>query len=703
MNTKTNSRQKLIIILAALLFLYSCTPKNKNHLENASSPYLQQHADNPVNWYEWSDEALLLAKKENKPLLISIGYASCHWCHVMEKESFMDTAVARLMNENFICIKVDREERPDIDNIYVNACQLISGNSGWPLNAFALPDGKPFFAGTYYSRDGWISLLKKIAIAYNKQYTKVVLQANALTNGIEGLEISSLKTEEASTVLNKKFYQNLFDSVYKKMDLTYGGLKGTPKFPMPSAIEFLLQYYSVSGDQKALDAASNTLIKMALGGIYDHVGGGFARYSTDSLWRVPHFEKMLYDNAQLLSVYAHAYQLTQNNFFKIVAKEIVAFVETDLSSVKGCFYSSLNADTKEGEGEFYSWQYNEFNKVKGAAGLVADYYNISEAGNWKKEKNILYPAYTPDEFARNNNLNLSAFQNTLISAKKTLLSERNKRNKPEVDDKILTSWNALMLKGYIDAYAAFGEEMYLTEALVNARFIEKNLLEKDGHLWRSYKDGKASIDAFLDDYSLLAKAYIRLYQLTFDKHWLTIAQSLTDYALKNFYDPKSGMFFYTTTNMSNLVVRKMELADNVIPSSNAIMAEVLYNLSVYFENSDYLSKSSRMVSRLSTQMDSNPAYYIHWSYVAGLFANGTYEVAIMGKDALKKNIELQKHYLPQCIFMGGTNENLPLLQNKLMANKTLIYVCTNRTCKLPVEEINRAQEQLTQQKGLPVF
>ena len=696
MRFKNGINIQLLYILFVLLIFSSCKSKNSNRLSQATSPYLQQHADNPVDWFEWGEEALQKAKQENKPLLISIGYASCHWCHVMEKESFMDTSIARIMNKNFICIKVDREERPDIDNIYINACQLISGNSGWPLNAFALPDGKPFFAGTYYSKQSWISLLTKITAAYKQQNKKIVLQAQALTNGIAEEGFSFSKSDSNSSPISKDFYQSLFDTLYNHVDLTNGGLKGTPKFPMPATIEFLLQYHHLTGDKNALMAATNSLTRMALGGIYDHVGGGFARYATDSLWRVPHFEKMLYDNGQLMSVYTHAYQLTKNDFYKNIVKEIATFVERDLSAKEGGFYSSLNADTKDGEGEFYAWDEKEMKKVTGekTESLVSNYFNVSEPGNWKEKKNILFANYSPGEFAGRNNLSPNDFYNVLSTAKKALLAERNKRDKPGTDHKILTSWNALMLKGYTDAYTAFGEELYLNKALANARFIEKNMLNKDGQLWRNYMNGKTSIDAFLDDYALLGQAFIRLYQVTFDKHWLSLSNELVNYAIKNFYDEKSGLFFYTSSNSENLVVRKIDVSDNALPSSNAVMAEVLYYLSTYFENDDYLHKSSGMLSRLSGIMNANPAYYAQWCYLAGLFSHGTYEVAIMGKDAVKKSLELQKTYLPKCLFMGGTSENLPLLEDKMPVNKTIIYVCTNKTCKLPVEEVSAALNQL---------
>jgi uncharacterized protein YyaL (SSP411 family) len=693
----TAETPKIILLFSVtFLFLFSCRQK-ENRLAKASSPYLQQHADNPVDWYEWGEEALQKAKKENKPLLISVGYASCHWCHVMEKESFMDTAVARVMNEHFICIKVDREERPDLDNIYINACQLISGNSGWPLNAFALPDGKPFFAGTYYSRQSWLRLLQTIAAAYKQQHAKVVLQANSLAFGIANLEIASLGADSDRATVDMSLYQKFFDSLYQKIDLTNGGLRGTPKFPMPSMIEFLLQYAVFTGDQKAVNAATNTLTKMALGGLYDQLGGGFARYATDSLWHIPHFEKMLYDNGQLMSAYAHAYQLTRNDLFKNIVNEIAVFAERELTAPDGGFYSSLNAETEQGEGVFYSWEYDEFIKNAGpSAKLITAYYNVSENGNWKNKKNILYASSTPDDFALKNAVRPSQFYNILLSTKKKLLAERNKRQKPRADEKILTSWNALMLNGFLDAYAALGEKSYLDKALANARFIEKNLYQKNGQLWHSFTDGKVSVSAFLEDYAFLAKAYIRLYQLNFDKHWLTLARQLTDYAIKNFFDPESGMFFYTASGSKNVIVRKMLIVDEAIASSNAVMAEVLYLLGVYFEDSNYSTKSTNMLSKMAKPMNSRTQFFSRWCLLAGMYANGTYEVAIVGKDALAKNLELQKHYLPQSIYFGSTQEeNLPLLQNKVKEGKTLIYVCVDKTCKRPVESVDNAFRELS--------
>lgn len=691
-----NVKRTAYAVLFLLLFFCSCNNRKQNRLANASSPYLKEHADNPVDWHEWSDEALQLAKKENKPLLISVGYSSCHWCHEMEEESFMDTAVARIMNENFICIKVDREERPDIDNVYSHACQLISGNSGWPLNAFALPDGKPFFAGTYYSKQSWMNLLKQITNAYKTQRGKVELQAATLSHGIANLEFSVL-TDSTSNLTDKKNYQALFENLYEKMDLSLGGLKGTPKFPIPSSLEFLLQYYFLTKDKRALDATTTALTHMALGGIYDQIGGGFARYSVDSLWRVPHFEKMLYDNAQLLSVYAHAYQATGNDFFKKIVQETADFIQRDLANSTGGYFSSVNADTKDGEGEFYTWNSEELKKeLPDNYNLVADYFNISEDGNWKENKNILFASETPTLFAQKNSIQPAAFSKQLAETKQALLLIRNKREKPTVDDKVLTSWNALLMEGLLDAYAALGEKTYLDKASSIARFIEEKMIQKNGRVWRNYKDGKTSINGFMDDYALLSKAYIRLYQLTFNKHWLDLSKQITDYTIKNFYNPASGMFFYTENQSDKNIIRKIELTDNTVPSSNATMAEVLYLLGVYFDNEQYTDKSKHMLSKLYQQLQKDGTnFYASWCFLTGIFSYGTNEVAIVGKKALNKNLELQKHYLPASLFMGSIDEeNLPLLEGKKMDNQTWIYVCTNKTCKRPVTETASALGQL---------
>lgn len=679
-------------LVVLLLFLSSCSgtqSKQQNRLQFSSSPYLKEHADNPVDWYEWGDEALNKAKLENKPLLISIGYASCHWCHEMENESFMDTGVARMMNEKFICIKVDREERPDIDQIYMNALQLLTGDGGWPLNAFALPDGKPFHAVTYNDKKSWLNLLNGVSKAYNNKHNLVVTQANALLNGMVEQDISFIETTHGKK--ENVSDASLFNSIYAKADTMNGGLQGSQKFPTPVFIEYLLQHYYITHDSKALSLAEITLKKMALGGMYDHVAGGFARYTIDSLWRVPHFEKMLYDNGQLVSAYAHAYQLTKNEFYKSKLVETIAFVEATLAAPGGGYYSSLNADTEDGEGMFYAWRRKE---VAGIDPVIAEYYHVTEKGNWKPSHNILYADKTPAEFALTKNISTEAFLVRLNETNSRLLKERNKRIKPSVDTKIITGWNSIMLKGYADAYAATGNEDYLAKAKSCAAFIEKNLLGNEGSLYRNFKDGKARIAGFLDDYAWAISALIRLYEMSFENHWIELAKKVSGYAIKNFYNSNTGLFFYAE-QPSGLVLRKTEIADDALPSSNALMAKNLYLLGKVYEDAAYTSKVATMKQSVADRVSKMPRFHLQWCLLKELLSGKSYEVAITGKDALVKNQELQQSFLPTTLVMGSIEQSaLPLLQNKLVVGKTIIYVCTDKVCKRPEEETSRALAQI---------
>lgn len=701
---RISSRENLVsvnMLLIVVLFLSACSGimGKKNRLQYASSPYLQEHADNPVDWYEWGDEALNKAKNENKPLLISIGYASCHWCHEMEKESFMDTAVARIMNEKFVCIKVDREERPDIDNIYMNALQLITGNSGWPLNAFALPDGKPFFAGTYYTNKNWKSLLQSISKAYTTQHSLVTTQANALVNGMTDEEFSLINLAPSSQKPLMQEYRALFDSIYQSVDLNNGGLEGTQKFPVPALSEFLLQHYYLTGDQRAMQTVNTNLKKMALGGIYDHIGGGFARYTTDSLWRIPHFEKMLYDNGQMISLYAHAYQLTKDEWYKQICTETIDFVEKSMYAQGGGYYSSLNADTEAGEGDYYLWTRKEWMNVLGDDPLLADYFNITEKGNWKNGKNIVYADKAPGTFAISKRITAEEFRQRLATGKKKLLSERLRREKPAIDTKIITSWNSIMIKGLVDAYAATQNEDYLKKAIACASFIEKNLIMQDGSVKRIYKDGKAAIDGFLDDYAWTASAFTRLYELSFDEHWLATAKKITDFAATHFMHPQTGLFYYTRSNSQDLIMRKTALSDDDLPAANAVMAKVLYQLGTIYLDTAYTSISIKMSAAVAARVKKQSRFHLQWASFAGLLAGKSYEVVIMGADASYVSQQLQLFYLPTSIIMGNTTkETLPLMQQKYKAGKTLIYVCTNQLCKRPEEDLVKALDQLIQFK-----
>jgi len=694
-----------IFYFVALLFSFnSCaqntsTKENKkfmytNALIHETSPYLLQHAHNPVDWYPWGNEALDKAKKENKMLLISVGYAACHWCHVMEHESYEDTAVANIMNKNFVCIKVDREERPDVDQVYMNAAYLINGSGGWPLNALAMPDGKPFFAGTYFPKANWIQLLEYFSNLYKTDRAKMQEQADHLAQGIRDIENVPLNKNNIS--FDVKTMNEMFDGFSKKIDMVKGGTVGSMKFPMPATWEYLLQYYYLSGNKDALKAVEATLDNMAKGGIYDQVGGGFSRYATDSLWHAPHFEKMLYDNGQLISLYSHAFQLTGNPLYKRIVYETIGFVKRELTSPEGGFYSSLDADSEGKEGKFYVWTKDEIRNILGEdADIFDEYFGITDKGNWEKGENIPDINMGEKDLERKYNLTHDELFQKIDSLKKLVFEKRKERVRPGTDDKILTSWNALMAKGLIDAYRVFGDTGFLVTAQKNIDFLLKNMEAKNGGIYRNYKDGVATIPAFLDDYAFLINALINYYQVSFDESYLQKADSLSRYVEDHFFDKTSEMFFYTDDQYSDLIARKMEVSDNVIPSSNSEMAKNLLLLSLYFENNKYEEQSAQMVKNVSDDIQKNPGYYSNWAQTMALQIRPPYEIAIVGNDWQQKLSELQKKYLPNTIYLGGDEEgNLPLLESKLIQGKTMIYVCENKTCQRPVQEVAEALKQI---------
>lgn len=694
-------------ILFLCLFCISCKnsdsdsyrdQKEHNRLANASSPYLREHADNPVDWYEWGEEALARAKKEDKPLLISIGYASCHWCHEMEAESFMDTSIARLMNEHFVCVKVDREERPDIDNLYVHACQLLNnGQAGWPLNAFALPDGKPFFAGTYFNRESWRNLLISVSASWTTKRNKVMMQANSLTFGIIDTD-SLFLVPAAVSDYSANLYPSFFFDAVGDIDLVNGGIKGTEKFPTPSLWQFFLQYYFFTHDKQSLDVTLHSLDKMALGGLYDHVGGGFFRYATDSLWQVPHFEKMLNDNAQLISLYAQAYRTTKSTFYLQTMMETIAFTENELAAKSGGFYSSVSAVTKEGEGVFYYWDKSSTESVLGDNNKIINYFKTIPVKKGQQNTGMLIPVSKPADYAKSAGISADSFGIMLSDAKLLLVKQRNKRNKPGVDQKIILSWNALMMHAYLDAYTATGKTQLLDKAIALSTFLERNFLKENGKLFRVLSNEKVSVSGFLEDYAYLCKAFIRLYELGFDKHWLDVAEKTTSYVNDNFTDKKSGLYYFSATDTTNLAVKKIELLNNVMPASNAVMAEVLYSLGVLLEKQEFLTKSQSMLNTVKGSMITNASASPEWGIVAGMLFQPSFEVAIVGPDAVQKNLLLQSNYLAGCHFLGGNEENLPLLKGKKQSSGTWIYVCTQKMCKQPLEEVHLAYEKLLKKK-----
>ena len=691
-----------VIYISLCLLILSCNRTTKpvdnkehkytNDLIHESSPYLLQHAHNPVEWHPWSDEVLQKAQFEDKLLIISIGYAACHWCHVMEHESFEDSLVAKIMNDNFICIKVDREERPDVDDVYMTACQLASGRGcGWPLNAFALPDGRPVWAGTYFPKDQWVNILNQFKKLKEEDYDKLKETADKITNGIKNFETIDMGDGTQSYTLET--LEAVKDDFIAKIDFKDGGRQGAPKFPMPNNYEFLLQYSYMTGDQKAMEAVKITLDRMAKGGIYDQLGGGFARYSTDANWIAPHFEKMLYDNGQLVSLYSHAYQVTKNPLYKNIVTQTIDFVERELMNKDFGFYSSLDADSEGVEGKFYVWQAAEIDSIinnEDESKIYKDYYSIQKNGNWE-HTNILV---VNDQFKSSKHNKTDSQISAIIASNNTkLMSTRDQRIRPGLDDKILTSWNGLMLKGYIDAYRAFGDERFLDTALKNAAFLAKNSVQPNGSMNRNYKNGKSSINAFLDDYGTVIDAFTALYEVTFDIQWLDKAETLMQHVQKHFYNSTDKMFYYTSDLDPALIARKMELSDNVIPASNSIMARNLYKLGTILYNQKMVDQAKQMLANMNKQVvqSKQPSYYSNWCQLMASMVNPPYEVAVLGEDAVMKSREIQSDYLPNAFFLGGKSEGkLELLKDKLQEERTMIYVCQNKVCKIPTEDTRKA-------------
>jgi uncharacterized protein YyaL (SSP411 family) len=667
-----------------------------NELIHESSPYLLQHAHNPVNWYPWGDEALNQAKKENKPLIVSIGYSSCHWCHVMEHESFEDEEVARIMNENFICIKVDREEHPDVDQIYMNAVQLISGRGGWPLNCFAMPDGRPFFGGTYFPKDQWINVLQQISDLYISDHQKVLSYMTQLESGIQQSELI-VKVDTSEKKLSVKMIQKMVNRWDARMDHVHGGPNRTPKFPLPNNYEFLLRYATQYGDKKLLEHVELTLIKMACGGIYDQIGGGFARYSTDEKWKVPHFEKMLYDNAQLVSLYSHAYQYFKKPYYKQVVAETLSFIEREMTSPEGVFYSALDADSEGEEGKYYVWTIKELEGELGNdANLFFEYYRINKDAFWEHGNYILMRTEHPEKLAEKYGLNETELNIKMAGLREKLLAVRAQRIRPGLDDKSLTSWNAMMIKAYLDAYMALKDTEYMETAFRTARLIEKKFKKADGGLYHTYKNDEAKINGLLDDYACMMDAYISLYSISLQTDWLLKANELAFYVQQHFYDEKSGMFFYTPDENEVLVTKKTEIYDNVIPSSNSILARNLIKLAFYFENSEFEQIAKQMLFNVEDKMLDYGSGYSNWALLMMDFLVQNFEVVVCGDKAIPKLKELQNDYSPNILWAGTihNDEGFTFLKSRFVPNKTLIYVCKGNTCQLPVESISEAKKLL---------
>ncbi|MEI7582600.1 thioredoxin domain-containing protein [Runella sp.] len=680
-----------------------------NRLIHETSPYLQQHAHNPVDWYPWGEEALTKARTENKPILVSIGYSACHWCHVMERESFEKEQVAEVMNADFVCIKVDREERPDVDAIYMDSLQAMGTRGGWPLNVFLMPDAKPFYGVTYLPAQNWVQLLRSVKNAFENHHDDLVKSAEGFTSNMLIKESEKYDLypgqERGEAVPSIDDLHEMFEKMKQHFDTEKGGMDRAPKFPMPSIYKFLLRYYALTQNPEALRHIELSLNRIALGGIYDHVGGGWARYSVDDEWFIPHFEKMLYDNGQLLSIYSEAYTLTKNELYKSRVYETIDWLEREMASAEGGFYSALDADSEGVEGKFYIWTQSELKLILGDDfEWFSKLYNIRASGNWEHGYNHLHLAPNPQwglNAGKTPSLTGEGWGGIQYkNALQKLFIARESRIRPGLDDKILASWNGLMLKGLTDAYRAFGEEKFKTLALNNARFLKEKMTSNQ-QLWHNYKNGKATIVGFLEDYATVVDAYIGLYQATFQEEWLDEALKLTAYVVENFYDAEDELFYFTDSNAEDLIARKKEVFDNVIPASNSLMAQNLYWLGTIFDHGDYVKLADWMLLKMKRALLTDVQWVTNWAALYALRTQPTAEIAIVGKEADALRKELESRFVPNKIVVGTqTRSDLPLLQERTAKNDlTTIYVCFNKTCNLPVHTINDVWTQLNTLNG----
>jgi uncharacterized protein YyaL (SSP411 family) len=671
------------------------TQKKSNRLSTETSPYLLQHQYNPVDWYPWGDEAFAKAKAENKLVLVSIGYSACHWCHVMEHESFEDDSVAKVMNDHFVCIKVDREERPDVDQVYMNAVQLMTGRGGWPLNCFTMPDGRPVFGGTYYQKSQWLDILDNLTKTWEEEPAKVNDYAEKLSSGVQQSDL--VEVNQGPVEFSRSTLDDAVASWRDKLDFKEGGPNRAPKFPLPNNYQFLLKYAHLTDDQQLKDQVYLTLDKMAYGGIYDQIGGGFSRYSTDALWKAPHFEKMLYDNGQLVTLYAEAYQATKKELYKEVVTETLDWVAREMTAKNGAFYSALDADSEGEEGKFYVWSEDELKEHTGDLfPFVKAYYNVNAKGRWEHGNYILLRDDEKRDVAKKLGISTLELDENVVEVKRRLMSIRDTRIRPGLDDKVLTSWNGLMCKGYVDAYLTFGNRKYLSVALKNAEFIWKEQLREDGGLNHSYKDGRSTINGYLEDYCFTAEAFIALYQATLDEKWLERAKTLADYVRLHFSDELTGMFFFTSDIDPPLIARKTEVDDNVIPASNSSMARVFHTLGTLYDDAEMLEIARRMLNNMKERIPEYGSGYSNWGILMLQEVFPYYEIAVTGENAKGYAAKFRESYVPNMLFLGdetGKSE-LPLLEYKYVDGELMIYVCVNKSCQLPTSNLTEALQQI---------
>jgi uncharacterized protein YyaL (SSP411 family) len=678
-----------------------------NRLINETSPYLLQHAHNPVDWFPWGEEAFELARRAQKPVLLSIGYSACHWCHVMEHESFENEAIAKLMNENFVNIKVDREERPDLDQIYMNAVQMMTQHGGWPMTVFLTPEGVPFYAGTYfppqdrYNMPGFPRVLIGLADAYRERPEEIQETAASILEGLK----QSTATIESKEILEPDLLETAYRGIIRTYDSTNGGFGGAPKFPPAMALEFLLHTHYRTAEPQALEIVTETCRKMARGGIYDHLGGGFHRYSTDARWLVPHFEKMLYDNALLSRLYLHYYQVTHDAFAREVAEGILDYVVREMTDPLGGFYSTQDADSEGVEGKFFVWSLDEIKTLLGGrdAALFAAYYNVTESGNFEGA-NILNVTRDMADVARAENVSLEELSKTLAKGRKVLFEVREKRIKPARDEKVLTAWNGLMLASFAEAGAILNRPDYTEAAKRNARFVLDNL-RRYGLLLRTYKDGQAKLNAYLEDYAFYIDGLVTLFETTGELEWFTEASALTKTMIDEFWDEQEGAFFYTGKSHETLIVRAKDFFDNATPSGNSVAAEVLLRIGLLTDNPDYQRRAATILRLTATMVRRYASGFGRILCALDFYLGKPKEIAIIGsptaEDTQALLREIWKLYLPNKVIAQTSPaatlaDPLPaLLRDRHQTdNRATAYVCESYVCREPATTPSQFASQL---------
>ena len=670
-----------------------------NRLAKETSPYLLQHAHNPVDWYPWGEEALNKAKQEDKPILVSIGYAACHWCHVMERESFENKDTAAFMNEHFVNIKIDREERPDLDHIYMDAVQAMQGQGGWPLNVFLTPDKKPFFGGTYFppsrvhNRASWSEVLEAVKLAFSERRSEMETQAANVTAHLQQADSLTQQMPVLSTsdqsLFNREDLKQMIEAVMKQADKKWGGFGRAPKFPQTFSITLLLQHYYYTRNEDALQQACLSLDKMIEGGIYDHLVGGFARYSTDNEWLAPHFEKMLYDNALLVTALSDAYALTGKASYRKAIDETLAFIKREMTSPEGGCYAALDADSEGVEGKFYVWSKAEIDAALGKdSELFCEYYDVSETGNWE-EVNILRTLRPLETFAEQKGIDAEATAALFANNRRKLMEVRSGRIRPLLDDKVLLGWNALMITAYARAFAVTGVEAYRQAAVGTWNFLETHLRDSEGKWKHTYKAGVARFPAFLDDLAYLQQALFQLQEITAEGRYLVIARDIAELVIAEFGDG-NGFFFYTPKGQEDVIVRKKELYDGAVPSGNAVMAWNLYYLGIVFYRQDWVDRAVGMCKALEQVVLKYPTSFGVWATLMQSLAYGIPEIALIGENFGELQKDILRTFIPYKIFQSATrpSKDFPLLDNKPYSDRPQLYLCKNYSCQNAVTEVD---------------